>query len=89
MIDGPIANTHRETSLNDTSKAIDSWTDKFSVPVSESHTQKKKLTEQRLTVVEICDSYSHNLTNQMPQNKGKHSLKVLANPNPMFSKSPK
>ena len=36
--------THRETSANDTLNAIDSWTDKFSVPTVNSY-QKKKLTE--------------------------------------------
>ena len=28
-LNGPDANTHRETSVNDTSNDIDSWTDKF------------------------------------------------------------
>jgi hypothetical protein len=36
--------THRETSEYDASKAIDSWTDKFSVPTLKSFPQKK-LTE--------------------------------------------
>ena len=55
--------THRETSSKDTPNAIDSWTDKFSVPCLKSYQKKKKkLTEQRLTVVEIRNGYSQNLT---------------------------
>ena len=83
--------THRDTSPNDTLNAIDSWTDKSSIPFLKPY--KKKLTEYRLTVVEIRGSFSQKFNQSIAKKKKgiklKHSLNMLINPNPRFSKSPK